>query len=232
MRKRIFLAIDKTNKNEAIATIDTLQQQLAGIKLGLEFFYSNGHQGVADIRRRFSHLPLFLDVKLHDIPNTVHQATRALLPLSPSFLTIHASGGAAMIAASKQAVQGTNTKILAVTLLTSLGKDDVQRVMGEDDIAGRTLALALLAKEAGADGVVCSPLEIATLRAKLGKDFIIITPGIRATVGGINPHDQKRVATPKDAIMAGADYLVMGRGILEQEQPESFLRILNESLNI
>jgi orotidine-5'-phosphate decarboxylase len=229
------------DKNPIFCAIDTaelpaarkLAQALRGavnLKLGLEFFVANGPQGVREIAGR---TPLFLDLKLHDIPNTVAGAVRAASALRPMFLTLHAGGGAAMMRAAaeaaKEAARGQpRVKLLGVSVLTSLDDHDLEAVGQRPPAAEQALRLALLARDSGLDGVVCSPLEVAALRQRCGKDFLLVVPGIR--VMGSAAGDQKRVMGPKDAIAAGADYLVIGRPITGAPDPAAAARAMLASL--
>jgi orotidine-5'-phosphate decarboxylase len=170
--------------------------------------------------------PLFLDLKLHDIPNTVAGGVRAANACAPAFLTIHASGGPAMIAAARAAADA-NMQILAITVLTSLDDGDLDAVGQIGPSGDQALRLALVAKAAGADGVVCSAHEIARLRAACGPDFKLVVPGIRPAWAAAG--DQKRVMTPREAMDLGADHLVIGRPITQATDPRAALdRILTE----
>lgn len=225
----VYVAIDTTDIEAARALRTRLADRVGGIKLGLEFFVANGPAGVRAVMERGS-LPLFLDLKLHDIPNTVAGAVSATLPLAPRFLTIHASGGPAMIAAAAKAAEAAGAdrpRILAVTVLTSLDDGDLEAVGQRAPAAEQVERLARVARDNGADGVVCSPKEVATLRAALGPDFTLMVPGIRPiwSVSG----DQKRVMTPAEAMAAGASHLVIGRPITGAADPaEAAARIAGE----
>jgi len=225
----IFCAID-TAELPAARKLVTALRGAVNLKLGLEFFVANGPQAVREVAGK---TPLFLDLKLHDIPNTVAGAVRAAAALRPMLLTIHAAGGPAMMRAAaeaaKEAARGQQrTKLLGVTVLTSLDDDDLERVGQRGPASEQALRLALLARDNGLDGVVCSPLEVAALRERCGKDFLLVVPGIRVVGGAIG--DQKRVMTPKDAIAAGADYLVIGRPITGAPDPAAAARAMLASL--
>jgi orotidine-5'-phosphate decarboxylase len=214
----VFCAVDTPDLIAAEKLIETLRGNVGGIKLGLEFFLAHGAAGYHAIASKG--LPIFLDLKLHDIPNTVAGAVTSLLPLQPTFLTIHAAGGAAMmqaaaIAASKAG--GARPKVLAVTVLTSLDSGDLVATGQDADTTRQVIRLAQLAKDSNLDGVICSPEEIAPLRTALGPDFILMVPGIRPQWAAAN--DQKRVMTPSEAQAAGATYLVIGRPITKAENP-------------
>jgi orotidine-5'-phosphate decarboxylase len=214
----VFCAIDTPNLAAAEKLVDALQGSVGGIKLGLEFFMAHGAAGYAAIAAKG--LPIFLDVKLHDIPNTVAGAVSSLLPLHPAFITIHAAGGAAMMRAAAEAAVKAGTerpKLLAVTVLTSLDSADLAAVGQDPETSRQVVRLAKLAKDNGIDGCICSPEEITALRAALGKDFILMVPGIRPAWAAAN--DQKRVLTPRQAIDAGATHLVIGRPITKAADP-------------
>lgn len=205
----IFLAIDTPDINEAKAWIQATQDYLTGFKLGLEFFLAFGSQGVKEIRE-ITDADIFLDLKLHDIPNTVAGATRQAALLQPRFLTVHASGGKAMIEAAVN--EGPKIDIAAVTVLTSLSSDDLSEIGFNSSPLEAAVALAKLAKAAGARAIVCSPLEIAAVRQAVGPEISIITPGVRPVSEKVSD-DQQRTMDPKTAIDSGANYLVIGRPI-------------------
>ena len=212
----IFCAIDRPDLDGAVALGRGLLGAVGGLKVGLEFITANGPDAV----RRIVDLglPVFLDVKFHDIPNTVAGALRAAVHLRPAFVNVHAAGGRAMLEAAVQAVaEGAEDadvprpQLLAVTVLTSLGEDDLGEVGQIGPLADQVERLARLARACGLDGVVCSPREIARLRAACGPDFVLMVPGIRPAWAAAG--DQTRVTTPADALAAGADYLVVGRPV-------------------
>jgi orotidine-5'-phosphate decarboxylase len=209
MKSPIILALD-TEEIEVAKKWISLTRDFVGIyKLGLEFFLKIGQKGVRAIQQE-SACEIFLDLKLHDIPNTVGAATAQVAPLTPKFLSVHATGGRAMIKAAAENALATN--IAAVTILTSLGQEDLTEIGFEGTALKRSVALAQLAVDAGASAIVCSPLEIAQIRSVIPKDISIITPGIRP-LGLTTVDDQKRVMDPKSAMMAGANFLVVGRPI-------------------
>lgn len=225
----IFCAIDTPDLAKAAQLAADLQGHVGGLKLGLEFYMAHGPVGFLAIATKTS-LPLFLDVKLHDIPNTVAGAIGSLLSLKPAFITIHTSGGSAMMKAAADAAakagQG-RPKLLGVTVLTSMDGQDLAAVGQDVHTKDQVLRLAKLSKNNGLDGVICSPEEVEVLRQNLGPDFILMVPGIRPTwaVAG----DQKRVMTPKEAVTAGANYLVIGRPITDAEHPvDAAKRIVGE----
>lgn len=205
----IFLAIDTSDLDVAKAWVQATQDYIIGYKLGLEFFAALGSNGVAGIKE-ITDAELFLDLKLHDIPNTVAGATRQILDLKPRFLTVHASGGRAMIAAAVN--EAPEIDIAAVTVLTSLGSEDLSEIGFDSDPLDLAVTLAKLAKTAGARAIVCSPLEISAVRQAVGPDLLIITPGVRP-VSDSASDDQQRTMDPKGALAAGATYLVIGRPI-------------------
>jgi orotidine-5'-phosphate decarboxylase len=207
---RICAALDVPGPQEAAALAAKLAGHVGVFKVGLELFVAHGRAAV-DAVRRFG-LPIFLDLKLHDIPQTVASAARAAAALGVDYLTVHASGGAEMIRAAKRELP--RTRLLAVTALTSLGPEDLDAVGLARDAVPR---LARLAIAAGADGVVCSPQEVAALREALGPDPLLVVPGIRPA--GTSAQDQRRTGTPAEAIRAGASLLVVGRPLRDAKDP-------------
>jgi orotidine-5'-phosphate decarboxylase len=214
----VFCAVDTPDLAGAGKLVDALQGKVGGVKLGLEFFMAHGAAGYLAIAAKG--LPIFLDVKLHDIPNTVAGAIASLLPLHPRFITIHAAGGAVMMRAAAEAAAKAGAdrpKLLAVTVLTSLDNADLAAVGQDADATRQVVRLAKLAQASGIDGAICSPEEIPALRAALGKEFILMVPGIRPEWAAAN--DQKRTLTPRQARDAGASYLVIGRPITKAADP-------------
>lgn len=225
----IFCAIDTKDFTKAESLVSRLKGFIGGVKLGLEYVMANGPQGCAPFVK--SGMPVFIDVKLHDIPNTVSGAITSLLPLEADFINVHASGGAAMMRAAADAAAkapGKKPKILAVTALTSLDANDLKQVGQDADVSAQVRRLALLAKESGMNGVVCSPAEIAVLREACGPDFILMVPGIRPAWAAAN--DQKRITTPRQAMEVGANYLVIGRPITGDEDPAAAARRVMDEL--
>jgi orotidine-5'-phosphate decarboxylase len=213
---KLIVALDTADANQARVWAEAVAPSAGLLKLGLEFFLANGAEGFKAI----AGAPIFLDLKLHDIPNTVAGGVRAVLPLRPRMLTIHASGGSAMIRAAHQAAGVAATDrpmILAVTVLTSLDQTDLVAVGVAATPAEQVMRLARLAIEAGADGLVCSPLEVAMLRQALGPAVKLVVPGIRPE--GVASGDQARTMTPAAAIAAGADWIVVGRPITGARDP-------------
>jgi orotidine-5'-phosphate decarboxylase len=215
---RLIAALDTADPMQARVWAEAVAPHCASLKLGLAFFAANGPAGVREVAGRGG-LPLFLDLKLHDIPNTVAGAVRALLALHPAMLTVHAAGGAAMIAAARQAcAAGVDPpQLLAVTVLTSLDAAALAATGIEGDPAAQVLRLGRLAIAAGADGLVCSAHEVAALRAALGPAPLLVVPGVRPA--GSEASDQARVATPEQAIARGADLVVVGRPITGAPDP-------------
>jgi orotidine-5'-phosphate decarboxylase len=222
----IAVAIDHSDIGQAEKLVDAVKSHVGCIKLGMEFFFSHGRAGYNRLAR-FG-LPVFLDLKLHDISNTVGRALKALLSLepSPALVNIHASGGRAMIEAAAEAAAG-RSKLIAVTVLTSLTAQDLKEI-GFADEENAALALARLAKDSGADGVVCSPLDVARIKAELGQSFLAVVPGLRPVNAPAD--DQRRIATPRDAWKAGADLLVIGRPITQAADPGKAARQIAEEL--
>ncbi len=217
-RSRLIAALDTADPRQARAWAEAVAPHCAGVKLGLEFFAANGPAGVREVAGR-SGVPLFLDLKLHDIPNTVAGAVRAVLALRPAMLTVHAAGGAAMIAAAHEAgaAAADPPLLLAVTVLTSLDAAALAATGVEGEPAAQVLRLGRLAIAAGADGLVCSAHEVAALRAALGPAPLLVVPGVRPI--GSEAGDQARVATPAQAVASGADLVVVGRPITGAADP-------------
>ena len=212
MKAPIVLAVDTPDLEIAKQWISCTQKSVSVYKLGLEFFLTFGHDGVRAIKNE-TDADIFLDLKLHDIPHTVKGAAAAIASLQPRFLTVHASGGPAMIEAAVAAIPQTD--ITAVTILTSLSEDDLLRIGFASPALESAVALASLAVNAGARAIVCSPLEIEAIRATVGPSIHIITPGVRPA-SEMGSDDQKRTMTPRDAITAGASYVVIGRPITQR----------------
>lgn len=221
-RNPILCAIDTPELARAHSLIAATQSAVGGVKLGLEFFAAHGPAGIRAAAGGQKNL--FLDLKLHDIPNTVAGAVKSSLALDPLLLTLHCAGGAAMLRAAAEARGAARTKLLGVTVLTSLDDSDLAATGQSGPAAAQVRRLALLAQASGLDGVVCSPQEVAMLRQACSKDFLLVVPGIRPAGAAIG--DQKRVQTPRDAIAAGADYLVIGRPITEAPDPAAAARAI------
>ncbi|MDG6094182.1 orotidine-5'-phosphate decarboxylase [Acetobacter sp. AN02] len=220
MRKtQIIVALDTQNPAQAREWIAQVRPFAGAVKLGLEFTYAAGPAAVAEIARD---TPVFLDLKLHDIPNTVAGALHALAPVQPMMLTIHAAGGAGMISAARQAINEVWPEVkrpllLAVTVLTSLDDSALAETGITDGAQAQVIRLAGLALAAGADGLVCSPHELAVLRKTFGDGPVLVTPGIRPAGAAVG--DQKRVMTPAQARDAGADWIVVGRPVTGAADP-------------
>ncbi len=212
----IFCAIDTVDLDRATTLTSQLAGVVGGIKVGLEFFTAWGPVGVRQIQ---AGLPLFLDLKLHDIPNTVGRAVSACADLAPDLITVHAAGGTDMMRAAVEAASNSAKppQVIAVTVLTSLDDTDLNAIGFGQGAAETVRRLAGAAADAGCQGMVCSPHEIAVLRTDLGPDFTLVVPGIRPT--GIETGDQKRAMTPSEAASLGADILVVGRPITEATDP-------------
>jgi orotidine-5'-phosphate decarboxylase len=231
--RRIVVALDVHDPDEALRLADSLRPELCWVKVGLELFAAAGPDAV---RRLVSMgLSVFLDLKLHDIPNTVGGAIRALGRLGAELTTVHAGGGACVRAAAEAASElgastprGQRLGILAVTVLTSHGEDELRQLYATRlDSSELALRLGRAALAAGADGLVASPLEIAALRERLGPEPLLVIPGIRPAGSALG--DQRRVATPQQAIAAGADLLVIGRPITRDAVPrDAFRRVVDE----
>lgn len=229
----IICAVDASDADEASTIASEVRAHVGAVKLGLEFFTANGAAGVAYITRLG--IPVFLDLKFHDIPNTVAKAIAATAGMNMFMMTVHTSGGQAMlraaIEASDRVAQMTGKErplIIGVTLLTSLDQDDIAMLGFRENLKDQVLRLADLAQSAGLDGVVCSPFEIAPIRKACGSDLKLIVPGIRPE--GSEAGDQKRILTPKEALARGADYLVIGRPITDAPNRAQAAKNIADSL--
>jgi orotidine-5'-phosphate decarboxylase len=224
--QRLFVAIDTPDVSHAAKLARELAPTGCGLKLGLEFFAASGPAGVEQVCVAAPDAPLFLDLKFHDIPNTVAAAVRSSLALKPFILNVHASGGPAMMKAAAEAAASASRRplVIAVTVLTSLDDGDLGAVGQSPPAADQVVRLAKLARSSGLDGVVCSAHEAARLREAFGPEFKLIVPGIRPA--GAAQGDQKRVMGPADAIRAGADILVVGRPITEAAHPIAAARAI------
>lgn len=225
----VFVALDTPDLDRALAWAKTVRGQVGGVKIGLEFFSANGADGV----RRIVDLglPLFLDLKFHDIPNTVAGAVRAVAGLGATIVNVHASGGPAMLDAAREAAEqsggAARPLVIAVTVLTSMDDGDLGAVGQTGPAEDQVVRLARLSQDHGLDGVVCSPAEIEPIRAACGDDFKLIVPGIRPDWAATG--DQKRITTPRQARDRGADVLVIGRPITGADNPaEAAARIAEE----
>ncbi|WNO54969.1 orotidine-5'-phosphate decarboxylase [Stakelama saccharophila] len=224
MKSPIYVALDTPDIDRAKAVATRVKQHVGGIKLGLEFFMANGRHGVHEMAE--VGLPVFLDLKLHDIPNTVAKAIQALRPLDPAILTVHAAGGRAMLEDAKAAA-AAGTKVVAVTMLTSLDGADMRSIGLAADPHEQVLRLAELARESGVDGIVCSGEEVSAAH-KAWKDGFFVVPGVRPAAG--KSADQKRVVTPRAALDGGASVLVIGRPITQADDPDEAARAIEATL--
>ena len=228
MTNKVIVALDNKNLKEIIAIVNKTKSEVFGFKIGKEFFYRYGIEGYKKI---FKLSPkIFLDLKLHDIPNTVEKALKAIIKLRPLLTTIHITGGDEMQKASSK-LKRNKTKILGVTVLTSLNTSQTKKYYNNKNINQLVKKFARNAKNNNLDGIVCSPLELKTVRKVVGNKMLIVVPGIRLEKKQINKKDdQKRILTPKEAIKFGADYLVIGRPIVESKNPLKVLKEINKSI--
>jgi orotidine-5'-phosphate decarboxylase len=220
----VYLALDVPQLDAAVALAEKVKAHVGGFKLGLEFFCAHGHHGVHEIAR--AGLPIFLDLKLHDIPNTVAGAMQAIHVLEPAIVTVHASGGRAMMEDAKAAA-ANGTRVVAVTMLTSLDERDLARTGVEGSAHDQVMRLAELAHSAGLDGIVCSGHEVRAVHRQW-KDGYFVVPGLR--MNGGNHADQKRVVSPRQARDDGASVLVVGRPISRAEDPLAAARAIESTL--
>ena len=231
-RDRLIVALDVTSEEKAIDMLDKLKNDVKLFKVGFELFSACGPRIIEIIKEK--DCDVFLDLKFHDIPNTVAKAAASVTGLGVFMLNVHALGGYDMMKETQEVVANEaqklkirKPKVIAVTILTSTGGNELKKIGIDDNMEKEVLRLAALAKKAGLDGVVASSVEVRLIREDMGRDFLIVTPGIRP--GCVASHDQKRVATPKKALEAGADYIVVGRPILEAKDPAEAARdILKE----
>ena len=232
----LYCALDARDRPTVERLAHVLAPAVGGLKLGLEYFCAHGPEGIRAVRT--AGRPLFLDLKLHDIPNTVAGAVRSVVALEPHYLTIHAAGGVAMMRAAREAAEEEAARqgvappnLLGVTVLTSLDEAELARQGVATTTREQVLRLAALVHEAGLAGVIASPYEIEALRAEHGADFHIVVPGIRPASGaGSGRGDQARVATPADAARAGATALVVGRPITQAPDPLAAARAIAEEI--
>jgi orotidine-5'-phosphate decarboxylase len=220
----IFVAIDTPDLDRATKIAIAVRNQAGGVKLGLEFFSAQGPAGISRIAQ--VGLPVFLDLKLHDIPNTVAKAVAALAPLKPAILTVHAAGGRAMLSAAKAAASAA-TRVVAVTVLTSLDDSDLADAGVPASASDQVMRLARLARESGVDGIVCSGAEVAAAKAAWPEAFLVV-PGVRTEGNAVG--DQKRVVTPRQAVADGASIIVIGRPITQASDPAAAIREIAASM--
>ena len=223
----VIVALDFNNERDAFGLVDQLSPDYCKLKVGKELFTACGPQLVKNlVSRKFD---VFLDLKFHDIPNTVAHALKAARDLGVWMVNVHASGGSRMMSAARTALnENSDPLLIAVTVLTSMEQQDLQQIGISTPLDQHILVLSKLAADAGLDGVVCSAMESAMLRAELGAEFCLVTPGIRPA--GFDLDDQRRIVTPKDAINAGSHFLVIGRPVTQAANPAEALRAINASL--
>lgn len=229
MSSKIIVALDYEKEEHALALVDQIDPQLCRLKVGKEMFTTLGTQFVKQLHQR--NFDVFLDLKFHDIPNTVARAVRSAADLGVWMVDLHASGGFHMMEEAKKILEpyGKDAPILiSVTVLTSMEDLDLLQIGINASPMEQVIRLARLSQRAGLDGVVCSPQEVEILRAECGKDFKLVTPGIRPI--GSDFGDQRRVMTPNAAIQSGSDYLVIGRPITQADNPAEVLRAINASI--
>ena len=224
MSSRLYVALDTPDLARAKALASRVRHHVGGLKLGLEFFMANGRDGVREMAE--VGVPIFLDLKFHDIPNTVAKAIQALDPLTPAILTVHAAGGRAMLEDAKAAAH-PGTKVVAVTMLTSLDGADMTAIGLQPDPHAQVVRLAELGREAGVDGIVCSGEEVAAARAIWPSGFFVV-PGVRPAQGAAG--DQKRIVTPRQALDRGASIIVVGRPITQADDPDAAARAIGSTL--
>jgi len=229
---RLIVALDVNNQGRALELVDMLKDTAGMFKVGMELFYGSGSEVVERIKLKGC--KVFLDLKLHDIPNTVARAARVLTGISPDIINVHASGGPEMMREAVLAVREeaqrlgiTPPMVIAVTVLTSINREIMNNLGTGGDVEQQVVRLASLARNCGLDGVVASPMEVTPIRKACGEDFVIITPGVRPE--GADIGDQKRVMTPSGAVSAGATYVVVGRPITASVSPlEAASKILEQ----
>ncbi|NLW57136.1 MAG: orotidine-5'-phosphate decarboxylase [Firmicutes bacterium] len=217
--ERIIVALDVDSPERALAIARDLQATGCWLKVGLELYAVSGLKLIDEFKKMG--FPIFLDLKLHDIPTTVERTLRVLMKAGVDLVDLHCSGGYDMMARAAEVVHEAGKKVIGVTVLTSMGEEDLQAVGVKATAAAQVLNLARLAKEAGLDGVVASAQESALLRQECGPDFLLVTPGIRPAGSATN--DQVRVVTPQEALAAGSSYLVVGRPITRAQEPRQAL---------
>jgi orotidine-5'-phosphate decarboxylase len=222
---KIIVALDFASADDALNLARILDPTTCRVKVGKELFTRAGPSLVEQLHGLG--FDVFLDLKFHDIPNTVAKACRAAADLGVWMVNVHALGGRRMMEAAREAVDGSKHRplLIAVTILTSMGEEDLQEIGLPENPEANVLRLAQLAESSGLDGVVCSPHEVIALRGKVGHSFILVTPGVRPA--GVSTDDQKRVTTPEEAIRTGSNYLVIGRPITQAENPKAALENIN-----
>jgi orotidine-5'-phosphate decarboxylase len=228
VKSNVIVALDYDNKHSALTLADRLDPKYCRVKVGKELFTAAGPSVVKELSDRS--FDVFLDLKFHDIPNTVAKALSAAADLGVWMANVHASGGSRMMSAAKQALgnSGSDMLLIGVTVLTSMDTSDLEEVGIKRTLSDQVLHLASMTKDSGLDGVVCSAQEARTLKESLGKDFKLVTPGIRLANSAAD--DQRRIVTPADAMALGSDYLVIGRPITQSADPLATLLEINRSL--
>lgn len=224
----VIVALDFPDEKKAMALVAQLQPSLCRLKVGKELFTRLGPAFVEKLVT--AGFDVFLDLKFHDIPNTVAAACDAAADLGVWMMNLHASGGRKMMETARERLAGKThqPRLIAVTILTSLGEEDIHEIGFQGTPRENVLRLASLAESSGLDGVVCSPLEAAAIRARAGDNFLLVTPGVRPATAALD--DQKRVMTPADAMAAGSSYLVIGRPVTAAPDPLQALKDINASL--
>ena len=220
MKERIIVALDTDSPDSALAVVEALSGEVGMFKVGMELFPRGGPELVRKVRETGA--DVFLDLKFHDIPNTVAGAVRSAAALGVKFATVHASGGREMLARAAEAARGTGTTVLAVTVLTSIDESDLSEIGFSSPPADLVVRLARMAVREGIGGIVCSAREVAAVRELAGRSAVLVTPGVRLPEDAVG--DQKRVVTPFDAMRNGADYLVVGRPITKAADPVAAAR--------
>ena len=228
MTSPVIVALDFPDQSSALSLVERLEPSLCRLKVGKELFTRLGPAFVEKLVDKG--FDVFLDLKFHDIPNTVAAACEAAADLGVWMMNVHASGGRRMMEAARERLEGKShrPRLIAVTILTSLGEEDIREIGFSGSPAENVLRLAALAQSSGLDGVVCSPLEAAAIREQAGSDFLLVTPGVRPATASLD--DQKRVMTPADAMAAGSSYLVIGRPVTGAEDPLKALEDINASI--
>jgi orotidine-5'-phosphate decarboxylase len=228
-KNAIFCALDMKDTDLAVSFTKSIIDYIDGVKIGMEGFYSMGIDGYNRIQDL--NLPIFLDLKLHDIPNTVNSAIKSLLPLKPFMLNVHVTGGAEMMVSAKQAVEESKNEkplLVGVTILTSMNENSFKEQGLKLNIGNQVTNLANLAMKSGLNGVVCSPHEARKVKDMCGEDFLTVVPGIRPQTSG--SQDQKRIMTPKEAVKNGADILIIGRPLTRSKDPISAVKEIRMSI--
>jgi len=229
-KNALFCALDMRSIDQAVTFTSSIKDYIDGIKIGMEAFYSMGIDGY--LRLQDLNIPIFLDLKLHDIPNTVKSAIKSLIPLNPFMINVHISGGAEMLRAAVGAIhesKESKPKLVGVTILTSMNEYSFEEQGMKLNVQDQVINLATLAADCGLDGVVCSPYEAGKVKSKCGKDFLTVVPGIR--LDKTESDDQKRTLTPYEAVRNGADILVVGRPLTKANDPLEVAKIIRKNID-